>query len=336
MVSYHQSRIDHSHIPNPRASFKAYDAACERNNITTPKRDSVYDASLSVLREILFDHDANDTSALGRHSRLVIASYNLRRTKSVEEVLHSSSTATTKSKSLWLDICMLARLRVAFQVFQEITVTLPSFKQVTIILIPCPHTPAHPSQRPLSLKQTYDLLKLDLDASKTKAILGTSWTVTRTEREFTKRQGQKPNVHAEVQLLIFLDANGSFKSGLFPYFGCSKLSCFMCDRFIRSYRRIATRGCHGRLSKPWTVPDLVQLLPGQADRTARALAFVQKEVKKKLKESVRGQIRHERTSVAGGSSVLGGRREAPSERQLQIDRLRMETERDRVAELFRR
>jgi hypothetical protein len=63
---------------------------------------------------------------------------------------------------------------------------------------------------------------------------------------------------------------------------------------------------------------------------------VQKEVKKKLKAPVEGHIRHERTSVIGGSSVLGGQQEERSQRQLQISQLRIKAERDRIAEMFRR
>ena len=36
MVLYHQNRIDHSYIPNLRASFKAYDAVRRRNDTNTP------------------------------------------------------------------------------------------------------------------------------------------------------------------------------------------------------------------------------------------------------------------------------------------------------------
>jgi hypothetical protein len=79
-----------------------------------------------------------------------------------------------------------------------------------------------------------------------------------------------------------------------------------------------------------------RLLPSQADRTAKALILVQKEVKKKLKASVEGHIRHERTSVIRGSSVLGSRQEERSQRQLQTDWLRMKAKRDKVAEMFKR
>ncbi|KAG8528680.1 uncharacterized protein KY384_006367 [Bacidia gigantensis] len=166
--------------------------------------------------------------------------------------------------------------------------------------------------------------------------LGQNWTVTKIERDFAKRQKQKQNVYAEVQMLMSLNANGSSASGLFPYSGCSKLSCFMCNSFIESYGQFTTRGCHGRLFKTWTVASVDRLLPGQANRTAKALVLVQKGVEKKLKASVEGHIRHERTSGIGESSVSGGRQEERSQRQLQMDRLRMKVERDRAAEMFRR
>ena len=336
MVLYHQDQIEKSYIPNLRASFKAYDAVCGRNDTDTPENGSVSDATLSNLRNLLFDSNTDATITIEKHARLVIVSYHLRRARNLEEVLYSSPNATSRSKSLWLDICLLARLRVAFQYFKDIVLTLPSFKEVTIILVLRPLSPASPSQRPLNLKETFGILQLDLGPATTKAVLGRNWTVAKIERDFTKQQKRKPNVHAEVQMLMSLNINESTSSGLFPYFGCSKLSCLMCNRFIQSYGRLTTRGCHGRLFKPWTVPSVDGLLPGHADRTAKALISVQKEVKKRLKASVEGHIKHERTSVIAGSSVLSGPQTERSERQLQIERLRMKAERDRVAEMFRR
>lgn len=110
----------------------------------------------------------------------------------------------------------------------------------------------------------------------------------------------------------------------------------MCNRFIQSFGRFKTRGCHGRLFKPWTVPRVGDLLPGQAAQTAKALLSVQKEVKKNLKASLKEQIRHERTSVLNGGSVTSSGQETRSQRQLQIDRLKMKAERDRVVEVFKR
>jgi hypothetical protein len=319
-----------------RASFKAYDAIRKWNDTITSENSSDPGNILSVLQNLLFDRNTNGASILEKHTRLVIASYDVRRTSNIEKALHSSAGATPESKRLWFDICLLARLRVAFQKFKEITLKLPSFEQVTIILVPRPVTSKDLSQRELSLKETFDILQLNLSPATTKAVLGESWTLARIERDFAKRQRQKPKIHAEVQLMMFLNTIKSSTSAFFPYLGCSKLSCFMCNRFIQSYGQITTRGCHGRLFKPWTVPSENHLLPGYANRTAKALLFVQKEVEKKLKDSIDGHVRHERTSVIGGSSILGDQKEQPSQRQLQIDRLKMISERSRVAEMFRR
>ena len=226
MLLYHQNRIENSYIPTLRASFKAYDAVCGRNDTNTTENSSVSDATLSDLRTLLFDHDIHGASTLGKHARLVIASHNLRRTRNMEEVLYSSPNATSRSKNMWLDICLLARLRVAFQNFKDIVLTLPSFKQVTINLVPRPFAPANPSQPPLNLKQTFGILQLDLGPATTKAVLGRNWTVTKIQREFAKQQKQKLNVHAEVQMLMSLNTNESTTSGLFPYFGCSKAQLF--------------------------------------------------------------------------------------------------------------
>ncbi|KAF2796524.1 hypothetical protein K505DRAFT_406320 [Melanomma pulvis-pyrius CBS 109.77] len=281
MVLYHQNRIEHSYIPSLRASFKAYDAVLRGNNTNTPENNPASNATLSVLRTLLFDHNINGTSTLEKYTKLVIESYNLRRTRNIEELLYSSP-----------NICLIARLRVAFQNFKDIALKLPSFEQVTIILVTRPLAPANPPPRPLNLNQTFGILQLDLGPATTKAVLGQNWTVAKIEREFAKRQKQKPNVHAEVQMLVSLSTNESATSGLFSYFGCSKLSCFMCNCFIQSYGRFTTKGCHGRLFKTWTVPSVDRLLP------------VQKEGKKKLRAPVEGHIQHERTSVIGGSSVL--------------------------------
>ena len=193
----------------------------------------------------------------------------------MEELLYSSPNATSRSKSLWLNLCLLARLRAAFQNFKDIVLMLPSFKQVTINLVLRPLAPAKPSRPPLNLKQTFGLLQLDLGPATTKAVLGRNWSVAKIGREFGKQQQQKPNVHAESQMLMSLNTDELNTSGFFPYFGCSKLSCLMCNRFLQSYgRRFTTRGCHGRLFKPWTVPSMDRLLPGHAYLTAKALILV--------------------------------------------------------------
>ena len=137
-------------------------------------------------------------------------------------------------------------------------------------------------------------------------------------------------------MMVFLAANEPINSKFFPYLGCSKLSCFMCNQFLQAYGLCSTRGCHGRLFKPWTVPSADRLLPGHADRIARALTSVQEHVKNKLRESVKSHVRLERTSVVGGSSIAREQPEDNSSRRSQIDELEKKATHARVAASFRR
>jgi hypothetical protein len=337
MVLYHENRIEVDYIPNLRASFKAYDAARTRNDIATSSSTSSSDVHLSTLRDLLFNRKRDTISRSEKYGRLIVAGYDLRRTKGVERMLYSSTGATSKSKSLWINICLFSRLRVAFQCFKDIALALPSFTQVSITLVPYIPVVMNPSQRSLDLDQTFSVLGLKPTHITTEAVLGKSWTLEKTKREFVKRQKQKPNIHAEVQMLMFFGVLKSSNSNRFPYFGCSKLSCFMCNHFLQFFGRVTTRGSHGRLFRPWTVPNVNGLQSGEAKKTAKALISVQKKIQETLKASVEVNIRHQRTSVVGGvSSVSGRRQEQQSQRQLQIDRQFIEAERDRVSALLQR
>jgi hypothetical protein len=336
MVSYHSRRIKQDYISDLRLSFKAYDAAPARNIVGAAAYDPDPKDTMSVLRNLLFGSPLGDTSIFEKHANLVLASYGLRQTRSVEEMLNNSAYATSRSKRLWQSICLCSRLRVAYCTFIEIVQTLPSFARVKFVLVPRPIAPTNPSQPPLTLKQTFKILDLYLNDATREEVLVKNCKAAETGKKFASLQKQKPYVHAEVQMLMFLAANEPTNSDLFPYFGCSKLSCFMCSQFLQAYGRFTTRGCHGRLFKPWTVPCANRLLQGHADRITRALVSVQNEIKKKLKDPVKSHVRHERTSIVGGSSIMGERPDGSSLRRSQIDQLRMKSEYERVAESFRR
>ena len=325
MLSYHQDRIQSNYIPSLRASFKLYNTT-----------DHDHDDELSVLRKLAFDVTRPGQTTIGKHNQLVTTAYKLRVTKSVECALQSSPGATTKTKKLWVDICLLARLRVAFQKFEEIALKLSSFNKVTIILLPHHSASVDPPVNPLSLKQTFNLLKLSLDSPTVKSIIGQRWGVNRVEQEFAKRQKQRLNIHAEVQMLLFLSSIEPSFYGLLPYFGCSKFSCFMCAHFLQSYGRFTTRGCHGRLFKPWTLPETTGLRLGQANKLAMAVMQLQKDLKKELKSVIKTTICQEKTSVIGGSSILSGYKADSSPRQLDLERRRLQAEQERVAEIFKR
>jgi hypothetical protein len=138
MVLYQQNPIKSSYIPDLRKSFKAYDAASRVDNANTAANSSILEVALSKLRNPLFGCNTEGTTTIEKSKKLIVESYYLSRTKLVEEVLYSSPTATSKSRELWVNICMLSRLRVAFNIFKDIYLVLPSFTLIKIILIPHP------------------------------------------------------------------------------------------------------------------------------------------------------------------------------------------------------
>ncbi|TGO64972.1 hypothetical protein BOTNAR_0082g00140 [Botryotinia narcissicola] len=102
----------------------------------------------------------------------------------------------------------------------------------------------------------------------------------------------------------------------------------MCSHFLKAHGRIGTRGCHGRLFKPWTVPETTELASSQADKVAKSVVQVQKDIEKKLKSDFDKAVRLERTSVVGGSSIFSDRKAEKSEQR------KKKMEQDRVAGLF--
>jgi OTT_1508-like deaminase len=70
---------------------------------------------------------------------------------------------------------------------------------------------------------------------------------------------KNPTVHAEL-VLIIAKAEGEINN-VEPYIGVSKLSCIMCNHYIRAFnkvmmQKIATRGSHGKAYTGWFWPSL--------------------------------------------------------------------------------
>ncbi|KAF2263123.1 hypothetical protein CC78DRAFT_604897 [Lojkania enalia] len=332
MLSYHQDRIERDYIPSLRASFKSLGIADSSNSRLT---STWLPNGISTLQELVFRETQLGQSTLDRFGQLVTIAYGLRTTKSVEMALNHSSDATQKTKKLWVQLCLLARLRVAFEKFSEIAIKLPSFNKVTIVLVSRDALSVRAIQQPLSLKQTFEILGHDLTPKTVQDVIGLKWGLSKAMNEFTRLQRQRLNVHAEVQMLLFLCCNDTLNDNVLPYLGCSKLGCFMCFHLLRFHGKLSMRGSHGRLFKPWTVPEISNLGYGKAKQIYGAINQLQKKVRRELLS--KGDLNClEKTSVIGGSSIASGYREEGSQRRLELERVRLKAEQDRVAERFRR
>jgi hypothetical protein len=94
-----------------------------------------------------------------------------------------------------------------------------------------------------------------------------------------------------------------------------------------------TRGSLGRLFKPWPVPEVPALAPGQGGTISKVLIRLQRDLMKELKSEFKKSIPQAKTSAVGRSSDQTSKN---THRKADIERRRMEAEHERVAEIFRR
>ncbi|GMG42479.1 unnamed protein product [Aspergillus oryzae var. brunneus] len=290
---------------------------------------------LLAFQNLIFDGNTPGQVMTDRHSILVIKAYELRMMKPVRDLLQTSPHSTPRTKKLWENICFLGRLKVAFETFIKIALNLPSFKQVTIIPIPRDIGTQKALKSPLNLGQAFNLLDIPLDPSTVKKVIGHKWTFAKAKDSFRDLQKQKLNVHAEVQMILYLSKGRQTFDGLFQYFGCSKYSCFMCWHFLQAHSKIGTRGCHGRLFKPWSIPEVSGMTPGSWEKISNALIQLQRRLKKELKAEIKKGISQEKTSVVGGSSIFTNHDPNSARRKADIERMRIKAEQNRVAEAFK-
>jgi OTT_1508-like deaminase len=84
-------------------------------------------------------------------------------------------------------------------------------------------------------------------------------------------------IHCEMQLLLHFD---DFPQGkVFPYFGGSKLSCWMCNEMLDSDSRFSVKGTHGRRVGLWAFDS-----PNPSPRMLFALKGLQDKLSNKLLE----------------------------------------------------
>ncbi len=225
ILSFNQESIDSDYIPDLRAAFKAYEASQDR---TTGKIHAVALDMIQDLRQLAFNSCSTALTRSERHSKLVNTAYEIQKRGREDEEVQTWRTGTSTSERLWVQVCMLARLGVAFQKFKEIALKLPSFKTVLLQPLPRMTSSMNPPKDSLNLKQVFSLLNLPLELETVRSMVGQKWNLSKVQQQFTRRQKQKLNIHAEVQMLLLLSAEEQFYNDIITYFGCSKLSCFMC------------------------------------------------------------------------------------------------------------
>ncbi|CAJ2509086.1 Uu.00g141120.m01.CDS01 [Anthostomella pinea] len=147
-----------------------------------------------------------------------------------------------------------------------------------------------------------------------KSVIGKGWKLEDATARFNSIQKEEPQIHAEIQLLMYLAQQESSQSSrqesnglMYGYIGCSKKSCYLCNEFIKQYDpSFRTQGSHGALFSQWTVPHLETSgdIGGASVRIARALHQVEQNLVSLVRKDKTGkvQIAAVKQSSVGGSS----------------------------------
>ena len=113
------------------------------------------------------------------------------------------------------------------------------------------------------------------------------------------------HVHAEIQLVEDYEnrqKESIMKWRVHPYIGCSKLCCYLCDRFLRHHGFFQYRGTHGKIMTKWMVPEVFRSRPAAAT-FERTLHRIYREVSNHVRSIMRGEEQSSDKPMRADSTV---------------------------------
>lgn len=318
LLCYYQPRLD-NYASDLKVNLKAFKAdgfldskpiydpdskhskwACNDVDGTDSYSEDTHDEDMKLAKAHIRDLDLilSSESQDSQRRLLVEKAYSLRHITSIRVFLNSCSKTSLGHKIL-SDILFLGRLRSCYFTMVDAAECISGFSTLSIVLVdhPSPRTYL-PTLPPLA--DVLEYLHMSLDPGTIRRIFGEKWTVLSAERHFKECQTQVSrkhlHTHAEVQLVLHLTKNidiDVMNKEIYPYIGCSKLSCFLCSTFLASFRKdglsFGTRGCHGKVYWQWSIPDLGGLQNGMDTTLDAVVKHVQNVLVRellKLPESV--------------------------------------------------
>lgn len=210
------------------------------------------------------------------------------------------------SRRLIREIAFLGRIRAAYFTIISAIKTFPNFGGLKVIPNP-PVTPpekiCQPQQGRLNLEQTLGLFKLPLEASTVKKTTGKDMTVVQANATFMKLQAAELPTHAEIQMITLLMTRGFTFKSVYPYIGCSKLSCYLCLSFVQNCGYFRIRGSHRRIFPKWCLPRTTGLQESDVSLLRQWVKNLRNEVTRHILTPVVKTAKVEATSTADVTSL---------------------------------
>jgi OTT_1508-like deaminase len=185
---------------------------------------------------------------------------------------------------LALDINFLGRLPAAWRIFREYASRHAGYKFIPQFIEP-------PKFKKISTETLLERIK--------------SYPQNMSKKEDALKrlkQGDPAEfaVHCEMQLLLHFDASPNDEVQ-FRYFGCSKLSCWMCNEMLEAYSGYRTKRTHGRRVGLWAFDST-----NQSPRIIFALKRLQDKLTNTLIEEA---LRMNQTDRFNSMNVVQGSQE---------------------------
>ena len=302
MLKHYTLRLSYF-VSELRQSLNKYNSWVVDHTEVTPRltarTDSKHIKELMALLAAARPKDESESWV----SSLVLKAWAIRQSQGALEFLQSSSATSNSGYRLWLDICFLGRLREAYVAFLKIATALPCFANVKIHCIPALKKKYQKKDArvsvPLSLKQTFQTLGLSLNDATVKTAVGRKHNIGTATKLFDELQNHQGRMHAEMQMILYMNRTGQTDDVMFSHIGCSKRSCFLCHSFLQAYGTITTRGCHGKLYNRWAIPCTSEVAEDAAKRIDKALKATLNAVARQILLPVKLQSQHIAESSIG-------------------------------------
>lgn len=165
-------------------------------------------------------------------------------------------------KNAWNALLFLVRIYYCTSIIVELGSKCKSFRSIKFI--PVQKKAAEIAIRPKERKETPLATMKALNCFPKSEKWIKFFEREKTIGDYQRLLKTKRTVHAEVQMIHFLETNPEIYRGyndLIPYIGCSKKCCFFCDVFRIHHAKFSARGTHETVFHIWALPE--DLIPIQ-------------------------------------------------------------------------
>ncbi|KAI6102714.1 hypothetical protein EDD17DRAFT_232893 [Pisolithus thermaeus] len=255
-------RASHS----PQTSDPELKTFCDCTSIG-PYSDATHDAYMKLAQEHVRRLDSILCTGDRATQRRLLAehTHSIRHLESLRIYIDSCPKASV-GRRLLSDILFLGRLRSCYYTLVEAALNIPGFARLSIVLVKNLPPRVCPATLP-SLADAMKYLGQALNPSSVKRFISAKASVISAERNFKQIQNNTSrkhlHTHAELQLILHITKTADVRTvngEIYPYIGCSKLSCFLCTAFLESFKyggvTFRTRGSHGKIYTLWSIPDM--------------------------------------------------------------------------------